>query len=523
MATEITYGGYSFPHPYPFVGMDENPVFISGVIDHGIIELSLVGELTGCDLTSLKRQKDDLVEALGSGFQTLTVGNTGYSYAQPKSVQFASSQIRRRMPYQIDFTIQHEKDFSKFYGVQNPVDTWQFSETDNRVSTATHVVSAKGVKTTADSLGAARDFVNSRLNGFQNNSLMLTGDSAILTSKQESVDRVNNSYSVTESWKYSLSRNEYDKEDAIVRANSKIVYSEDGTLSVTVDGTIEGGISGSADTGFFTANDATEFAKNALANSKASFEDALYGHIFQEPKTFSYDENTGSNTVNFSFNFGDATDTRDDSVVHDYSTTVEASKDKTAIGIKVDGEVRYNLTDNPNTGEAPELEVRYQLIDDFFSGVDQFAIAAETFEWFSGANLEYGDTSLNDLSINSSVTKDPYNSRIDYSYTYSNGVDFFSGYLRNPRVTVTTEHPLLKYGIKPSTDNSFAVQGLYTTLERKSVSIEGYAPETVGLQDAIDFVSGFAEQYAEPNGYLVSDSIETGNRAISMSKTFILE
>ena len=73
------------------------------------------------------------------------------------------------------------------------------------------------------------------------------------------------------------------------------------SLSLSVDGTIVGGISGNAETGFFTPQDATEFAKNALRRTKIDYEESLYGDIFREPESFNYDIDTGANTISFSF------------------------------------------------------------------------------------------------------------------------------------------------------------------------------------------------------------------------------
>ena len=206
MSTAISYGGYSFPHPYPFLAIDHEPIIISGVLDHSVITASLVGEFTGCNFTSLKRQKDKLISGLSTGFQPLVVGDKTYEYAKPISANFSSSNIRNRLPYSIEFTIQNETDFSTFYGVKNPVDTWSFSEEEGRTVSATHTVSAFGVKISGDSLTNARNFVNSRLDGFESTySVMLSGSSPILVSKNEDIDRTSNFYSVTENWKYSLS------------------------------------------------------------------------------------------------------------------------------------------------------------------------------------------------------------------------------------------------------------------------------------------------------------------------------
>ena len=182
---DISYGGYSFPQPLPFVGQEEAPVFLSGRVDHSIISIDLIGQLTGCDLPSLKAQKEEMVLGLSSGFQELIIGNTGFDYAKPISVYFQDSDLTRILPYNVSFEVFHEKDFSEFYGIQNPVDTWEYEENeDNNTVNVTHTVRASARKTSdADTLTVAKEFVESRLNGFDNMSLFFTGNTSILKSK----------------------------------------------------------------------------------------------------------------------------------------------------------------------------------------------------------------------------------------------------------------------------------------------------------------------------------------------------
>lgn len=521
MATEITYGGYSFPHPYPFVGLSESPIIVSGQVDYGQLNITLVGQFTGCGLTEVKEERDRLLNALSTGFQTLTVGNTGYSYVKPISVNFPDSQIHRSLPYQIDFEAYHEKDFSQFYGILDPIDVWTFSEQEGRIVSASHNVSARAVKHDSDSLLAARNFVNSRMNGYENLSLFLTGATAILESKSENVDRLSNSYSVNENWRVSTSRGLYDKADAIVRPQAQISYNAADSVSIRVQGTIEGGISGSATTGMFTTVEATEFAKNALANFKDDIEENLYGQLFRGPQDYSYDVDTGSNSINFSFSFNDPTDPRNQEVIHDYNISVDASKDRSSVDVSIQGVVKYNSTNDIFTGQSPETEIRFQKVDSGFSGISPFSIAQQGFEWFTGANLDYSDKPLKETFETFNIDKKPFDSEINYSYNFSNGVDFFSGLLRNAEVTISTEHPFLKYGVKQTTDNSFAAQPLYDTILKKSLSIRGLINDNVNIQDALDFASGWANQYN--SGIIIENQYQTGSNSISINRSFVIE
>lgn len=524
MSNQISYGGYYFPHPYPFLGLSYSPVIVNGSIDHSILKASLVGEFTGCNFTNLKIQKDNLIKALSTGFQTLNAGEKEYSYAQPVSVSFSSSNIKNRLPYSIEFTIQNDTDFSEFYGIKDPVDTWSFSEAEDRTVSATHTVSAYGVKITGDSLDNARNFVNSRLNGFDNNySITLTGSSPILLSKNEEINRLSNFYSITENWKYSISQNDYDRQDSIVRVDCSIEYSSDGSLGVTVNAKIEGGISGTADSGYFTKQQAKDFAKNSLAQSKCFFENNLYGSIFQEPRTYSYNLNTGSNTIDITYNFEDPTDTRLDEVLHDYTTSIQATKDSALISASVNGNIYYNKTNNPNTGGSPEIEYRFAKVNEYFNKINPFALAVEGYSFFNEVNSDYTKTNLSNSVVSYNVSKNPFESTISYDYDYNNNVDFFNGNLLNPSITISTQQEFVKYGINQTIDNSFAVQNLYTSNKQISVSVNGAKPLNKTYEEILNSISGYIEQFSKPNGFVIKDDISSGESTISVSKTFFFK
>jgi hypothetical protein len=522
---DISYGDYSFPTPLPFVGQNEQPVFISGKVDHSLISVSLVGQLTGCDLPSLKAQKEEMVSALSSGFQELTIGNTGFNHAKPISIEFQDSDLTRILPYNVSFEVFHQKEFSDFFGISSPVDTWSYQENEgSNTVNVTHNVSAIGEKTSdTDSLTVAKEFVDSRLNGFDNMSLFFTGDTSILVSKEENIDRMNSSYSVTETYSLSQSLAGFDKADAIVRPKCGISYDSNNSLTITVNGTIEGGISGSAETGFFTPEQATQFAKNSLKNTKTDFEESLYGEIFREPQSFSYDIDTGSNSISFNFSFNDPTDFRTGDTLHDFTSSISASKEKNSVDVALKGRVFYNTTKDIFSTNAPESELRYEKVQERFNEIDHYTIAQSYFEKFSEFNLNYNTEPLNNTIENFNISKSPFNSEISYNYQFTNNVDFFSGLLKNASVTVKTDHPIPVHGIEPTIDGSFSVQDLYDTLEKKTVSVAGIVTEGKDVDSVVDFIYNYMSQYSGESSFMSSDTIQTGNNNISISRVFVNE
>jgi hypothetical protein len=519
---EIKYGGFSFPSPLPFVGEDLNSIVLSGSLDHIANNISLVGEITGCDLNSVKTQKDQLVRALSSGYQRLVIGNTGYDFAKPVSINFPTNNVRKRLPYEISFECYENLNFSQFYGISDPVDVWTFTEDDDRIVRATHNVSARGLKLqTGSSLESAKNFVNNRLKGFDNNlSLFFSGQTPILTSKNEEINRVSNIYGITEEWSLSRSLNGFDKSDSIVRADCSISYDSESSLSLSVRGTIQGGISGSADTGYFTIQDATNFARNSVVRSKIPYEESLYGAVVRGPRTYSYTLDTGSNNISFSFEFVDPTNIRTGDVLHDYATSISTSKDDPFSSVSVNGSVYYASNRDIFSTTQPETEQRWKKVDSYFSGVNPFLIAQEHFNLFKDPSLAYNLNDLNDVISTYNVSKNPYGSIIEYDFSYSNRPDLFSGMFRDISLTIETTHPILAYSIEPTTDNSFAVQEAFSTIERKSVSLNASLNSGVNFNTALSYVNSWVLQYSGQGAILTENSLQTGSNTFSLTKSF---
>lgn len=519
---EIKYGGYSFPSPLPYVSEDLSSIVLSGSLDHVLNNISLIGEITGCDLNSVKIQKERLIHALSSGFQRLQIGSTGFDFAKPISIDFSSSNIRKRLPYEVSFECYNNLEFSQFYGISDPVDVWTFTEDSDRIIRATHNVSAKGLKVgTGDSFQRAENFVNNRLNGFDNNlSLFFSGQTTILTSKNEEIDRVGNVYGITEEWSLSQSQNGFDRLDSIVRADCSINYDSASNLSLSVRGTIQGGISGSADTGYFTIQDATQFAKNSVIRSKIPYEESLYGEILREPRTYNYSVDTGANNISFSFDFSDPTNLRTGDVLHDYSTSISASKDDPFSTASVNGVVYYNSNRDIFTTSEPETEQRWKKVDAYFSGVNPYLIAQEHFNLFKSPSLNYNLNDLSDIVTTYNIGKTPHNATIEYDFSYSNRPDYFSGMLKDISLSIETVYPIPSYSIEETTDNSFAVQETFSTIERKSVSLNASLTSGVNFNNALSYIQNWILQYSGQGAILTENNLQTGSNTFSLTQSF---
>ena len=527
MAESITYGSYTFPTPTPLVGQGVDPLYVKGGVDHFRETVDLVGMLTGENLSGLHLQKMKMISGLLSEFQTLTItndtDNKTFNSVRPENIGFQDSDLTTVLPYSITFASYSSGTFSKFFGVENPRDVWDFSETEGRITEVSHNVSAKGVKVGSTSaLVNARHFVTGRVTGCLDLSLFQTGGgNSFLISRTENVDRASNIYGITENYKYSTSEDPIT-DSGILTSNTQISFSNDGGLSVKVDASVQGsmdankGGTGLLHTGIFTANQAQEVAVNAVVSSLSDFESGAYTFINRGPKSVSYNIDTGTNKIDFSYQFSDPANLdQEGNVLHTKSASVAASKDESTIKVTVQGELKYNgvfdifSTGDPTTGE------RFKEIDAQYSGIENNSgflnLAIEALQDFREDATGYhisGDY-INPEPISKSINKDPSQSLIGYSAQFDNRIDLSSGTLSGLKVSIDDKRPIELSGIVPSIAGFAKQKIMDRTAGEYQISATCEA-STGDLQTLIDVVSGHATGV-----YVFSESSSVNEATIS--------
>lgn len=448
----VSYGPYAFPNPLPFIAMDDTPVYVAGKVDHFANRINFIGTFTGLNLSGLHVQKKNLISGLLSEYQTLTVNDKTFDYAKPISVNFSESDLTTLLPYSIEFQVYSGKYFSEYFGIQSPQNVWTYAEQQGRIVQATHNVSAVGIKTNAqDPLENARDFVNSKLTGFENLSIFHSGNSGYFRSKTEEANRFNNTYSVTENYIFSTSLNPIIT-GAVLSANTQISYSKEGSMQLSVAGSIVGNLTGATvTTGMFTPTQAKNLALNAVEQSRSVYETGIYGFVNQGPNTFNYDVDEDANTINFAFQFKDPTDQRSTEVFNNYTVSVNASKDSNTIKVSVNGDLTYNGVFDIFTGGNVVSGSRFAKLEEALTGIDPYKIALEHYSDFLDVAPQYEEVKyLNPLATAESIKKSPFVPAINYSYEFDNSTDYSSGLLRNFTFNITDSKPLTKVNVKES-------------------------------------------------------------------------
>ena len=506
MSEQITFGSYTFPSPTPLVGQGVEPIYVQGKFDHFLETINLIGNLTGSNLSGLHLQKMQMISGLMPDFETLSIthgsSTTGFTFSKADSIQFEDSDLTTLLPYSVSFTSYTDRSFSEFFGITNPVDNWSFDEQEGKITQATHNVSAVGVKVNATAaLVNAKNFVDSRITGFTNLSLFQTGVTGFLISKNESIDKKADSYSVTETYKYNTSENPLTN-SGITTARTSISFDKNGGLAASVDVSVQGSMlaskdgDGLLDTGVITPEMASDIAVNAVVSSLSDYESGAYSFSQRKPSSVNYKIDTGSNKIDFSFGFDDPENLDQiGNVLHTRSASVSASKDDSKVTVSVNGSLTYNDPFNIIPTGDPATGTRFLEVDSVFSGIQTnsgfFNLAVEALQDFTGDATGYhisGDY-LNTIPTSKTINKDPQQSQISYGVSFDNRIDISSGTLSGLQVTITDKKPIQLSGIVPSL-GGFAIQKLIDRTAGEMLVGATCEAETGSLPQLKDVISG---------------------------------
>lgn len=530
MATSITYGSYSFPEPIPLFSEEDEVVKFGGLLDHSVIRVNLVGFLTGSDLSGLDLQKMQMVSGFLNEYEDLVITIENETKTCPaafiESIDFNDSDSTTVLPYSLTALYYSGETFSEYFGVTDPQNSWSYEEGDNKIITATHTVSARGLKVNStDPFDNAREFVTGKLaDGFENIALFNSGDNAFLTSRTENIDKKSNIYGVTEVYSYSAADRDNSarsySDSGVVSLSTSISFSNDSQLSITVDGSIKGSIdanTGSQDglltTGNFTPEQATEVAINALVNSYSDYESGIYSFVQEGPTAFNYNLNTGANSLDFSFTFSDAdkVDLINGNVLHSFTSSISLSKDSAVSSVSVQGDLEYFGTLSiDSTGEF-ENNARFQAVESALGEVDQYSIAVSAIQDFSGVatGYEINSSYINVEPKSFSITKDPVENIISYNYNYNNQVDFSTGQLKDLSFRIQDKKPLVINSVQETISGFKAAEIISRSLGNYSISAT-CNDDGSKLDTLKELISGYCS-----GDHVISESYSTGQNSIS--------
>ena len=428
MADIVKYGSFSFGEaglPLPFVSLDYD-YEKKGKKWITIETITLNGEFNACSKEQYLSFQNQITKAFSKDYQTLTITgmDSPKNLVEVESISFPPSDFLISMSYTI---VLKSKD--ALHDVVDPVDQVDFTQNEDKTITLRHTISAKGVRTDKDSNDAyanAQAFVKERVNESQSalerpmpgliNMPKNPNARRIFMSNEERVDRIKGEYAVIRT--YIIDMVAESMGGTILLRYTKTIdetFPKDGSTAqktTTYSGSIKSGL----DT---PAGKVTQ----ALKNFKHSLNTDLVNTLIS---AFSISEDGCGNT-NFSFTYGADGDNGKLEVIDDQCITISKSFESNSVSVSVSG----TLSAKGPRGTIGEDDCRWGMVQEAFDPSKYQAQAQELYlEHQADAKKENqaagisvceneDDPELSKVPNSSSVTKNPYDATISYSYSFS--------------------------------------------------------------------------------------------------------
>jgi len=401
----------------PKVSITQTPIFYNK--KWGFSEtITLTGKIIDpAGYEGLLAAQDTILSTYGITAGGLAIGGIERANAFLQSVDFAPSDFLSKIDYTI-VLLCYPADFFVEEGIINPSNTWNFSESKERVLTITHTVSAAGINDAGlDETGFenARTFVTSLLGGnsptlptslsmcFQegagsstlnNGSVSITDANLVLISRSENVNRVNGEYSVTEVYELDLLQSTKSKINYSISINEKA----QGFHRASISGSITGGIN------------------TTLTELEAIFDNYNFITKIQEchgitlnqvPVVRTKNINEKNQSISFTMEYDDAvSNIGEDTLILELSLNENKGEDNiTKYSLKGSLKGRSDLTD------------RWALVEETYDSKINVYKSENVFALFSNY---YDIDEINKSYTSASVTRNKFKGEINFSVSVTN-------------------------------------------------------------------------------------------------------
>ena len=527
---KILYGGkdvFSGICPTPFLYFDKE------YIEYGSnwgskYNFSIEGQITGklgpnafYDLENKKNQlilnfkKDNLPIKVTEDSSEIFLSDI----CSIDSISFDQSKYYALLPFNIKASCYDSGSFGENYGVLEPQDSWDYSESEDGIVSLRHSVSAAGFNSSGVSAianvkkwAATKTGISKKIDSLKIKNLSATD--FILESFSEQVDRFNGKYSIEEVYRGDLLSSN-SAGGGILRYSADISKNiDDGITKVVIDGSAAGKRNvGEADMALLrakiNAEDFFQYAADYASKSTGS------NKLNSTPFSRTITENRQNSEITFSLTY-------DDNPVPPgqakcvYKVDLSENLIKNIVDVKIDAEI---LCDR---GDA---SIRWIAVKNYyetkFNGYD---IALKEYKRAGYAK------SFNSTPRTESINYDEFNSKITYSASWSDRYMPYSDILTSITEQVELTPSLKTYTVQPSLYSN-AIHNVqdFGCASRSSVSISISATakpdKTISQLKTCVFaeLSRLRNIYVKTRNMIVDQKTETVNekyKKISISYSY---
>ena len=148
------------------------------------------------------------------------------------------------------------------------------------------------------------------------------------------------------------------------------------------------------------------------------------------------------------------------------------------------------------------------------SGIDPYKLALEHYSSFISLSNNIYETSsyLNPIANEESITKNPFENSISYSYSYNNNIDPSNGTLNNCEISITDTRPIASTIIKEG------MNGLVNQLVANRMLGEyNVQASSQNLSGSLPTLKSVANKYLTKNCKITNESSNVGENNITYS------
>lgn len=519
-STKVEYGAYSFgSQPTPFVTLEQEHINEEGgpadgkwgVIDRVSIQGFLTGVGGGDDcgtqgpsgsaMGNLIQAQLDLISGFSQDFKSLAITDTdggdytAYSgdHCVIRDISFDESKYNGLLPYSITLDAYDYNYWnnvvSNASGVVEPEDSYDFNQDpDDEIIQITHTVSARGFNTSSspNALHNAKTFVHGRTGykfesyvGFPKFIDVGTAGSdgecfhPILKTQSENIDRINSTYSITETYEADPS----GCSGIVLRYSTSL---ESGINDDFVRGSIDAEATHSK-TGSF--DDLVQYVKD-LDFFDLLTGDTKYENFNRFPITHTLEENETGRAITFNASFDDNNLFTDNVMYeHGVSFSTDSITDVTTATINGTIKARGNLQER--------IERANDFLENSAQVSDLYSLANEAYGVYQNGGIIDSNFSLRSVPSTHGVTSGVYG-EINVTATFDDKWLLASDdRLRDSTYSYDVKAPVRIYKPKAAMNEN----GLYAVFDTNVVSREEFSvsAQLVGKHGAVAGVDSPAQ------------------------------
>ena len=448
--------------PTPYVSRDQQMINV-GKRWTQQTNIDINGQITGYDFDDIVNKQDALISGFARDFKSLDLQETGADGAyysldgfpltncKINNINFESNKYSQLLDYQISIAAYENDLFSGTLGVLEPSEEINFSEQINEQIQITHTISAKGTPTSSrNAIDNAKHFVLGLTGIREGNKAKITPHlmkyenfNPVLLNTSESINRMDGTYSVTESYGM-MKTGQADLVSGLSFSINSGQGDEFGQVELSMD--YRGGKTGTIEEtrGMIPSLSASGY--HQIAESISNFTLNPY------PVSFNVDEDTHSNKITVTATF-------DSNTLGEYATgvnfdySIDFVTDEMSNATKVSVKAQISSRGNqPQKLKNAENFLKERIVDLDNSIADcsnegdypcfLWNLAKEEYD----LHLPDSPYSLNSYPSSSSISKDELNGRINLSATFSD--EFSNSSLKSSDFNISVIPGLLLYTVE---------------------------------------------------------------------------